>query len=326
MVPDLVMSNNPQIHFCTIISKSHLAYAKALRDSILQFNEEGVLHILVIDEKVTENYGKEKGTLFYGLDKLSSFALAASIIQLYNAKPDQLRWSLKPGFLAYLLEENESPVIYVDCDIHFFSDYHFLFSRLTSSSLLLSPHFRALDPFVDSNNFLKNFSEGIFNGGFIGASSLGLPALKWWASACEYACRVDKGLGLYDDQKYLDLLPARFDKVDVLDHKGCNLAGWNKVDCRRSLVNGEVRINETYPVVFIHFADSTAYGMVYGDDVLLKPYFEIYASRILKYNPDIDLKKKIQLQHIQFQNMENETVSWRSRILSALRQLKHSFK
>jgi len=143
----------------------------------------------------------------------------------------------------------------VDNDIVFFHDPTFLFEELKDASILLNPHWRIIEPDIDADWFLVNFRDGVYNGGFVGASQQGREALQWWARCCAFACEKDYKRGLFDDQKYLDLMPASFTKVKILQHRGCNVAYWNQFENERTMHNGQVMINDMWPVVFVHYTD-----------------------------------------------------------------------
>ena len=90
---------------------------------------------------------------------------------------------------------------------------------------------------------------------------------------------------MFVDQKYLDILPSRFQGVRQLWHKGCNVANWNMVDCRRVQVDDQILINGVEPIVFIHFTKSTIRGILNGDDALLLPYLNSYEDKLQSINP-----------------------------------------
>jgi hypothetical protein len=184
-----------------------------------------------------------------------------------------------------LTAKNFDQVIFIDPDVCFFSDPSFLFDEMSGASVLLSPHWRSSDPLADPVNFELNFKDGIYNGGCIGATQKGIPALEWLARACLYKCENGPGSGLFADQKYLDLLQSRFPDVQVIQHKGCNVANWNMIDCKRMAFGEGVRINGTDPIVFIHFSKSTIRGILSGKDALLLPYLEEYISLLKECNP-----------------------------------------
>ncbi len=52
---------------------------------------------------------------------------------------DFFRWSMKSMLISYLLDKGFDKVLYIDCDMFFFNDYHFLFSDLDTSSVVINP-------------------------------------------------------------------------------------------------------------------------------------------------------------------------------------------
>ena len=107
---------------------------------------------------------------------------------------------------------------------------------------------------------------------------------------CEYACEKDREKGLFDDQIYLNILPVYFENVGIIRHRGCNVANWNQVECRRTIQNdGTVLINGLYPVIFIHFTASTIKGILNGSDSALISYLKIYAKAIKAQSLNIDI-------------------------------------
>jgi hypothetical protein len=214
----------------------------ALAQSLAKY--KGILHLLVIDDYEVTKLTLAENIKLYKRSELE--AESAKLIQS-KYKGDKLRWALKPSFLKQLLQANKADrVIYVDNDIYFFNDPSFLFEKLNSSSMLLSPHFFKADPQEEQNWLEVNFRLGLYNAGFIGASKQAIDALEWWENCCAYRMRRSYYRGLFDDQKYLDLLPILFEKVEVLKHRGCNLAGWND----------EVNL-ERATIKFIHFNEFT---------------------------------------------------------------------
>jgi lipopolysaccharide biosynthesis glycosyltransferase len=271
-----------------------MPYALALRESLIEFNSDAILYIFVSDhgkdlkEHIEGNYSN---TYVLYPDELCEQGLGRELFEKYHAvEKDSFRWSMKSVLLQHLLQNlGFSAVIYVDSDIHFYDDFSFLFELLECNSMILTPHNRSLFPQASPENFSKNFTEGIFNAGFVGASIDAIPALEWWGQACSYKCDKDISNGFFDDQKYLDILPVRFDHVLPIQHKGCNVAEWNINDCQRSIVDGEVLINGNYPIVFIHFVTYTIIRILNGKDPYLLPHLNLYSTRVNKYNNNIDV-------------------------------------
>lgn len=242
-------SSNPlKTAICTISTQSHIFKSKALHHSLLPFFD-GDFCCLVTDARAL-SWGND--AIIHDLDFLSDES-AVALKKKYT--DDKLRWSLKPVYLKFLLELGYDHVIYVDNDIFFYSSPDFLFEKLRTASFLVTPHFYKADPTNDQHWLEANFRVGLYNAGFIGVSHNGIPILDWWANCCLYNVKKAYWRGLFDDQKYLDLVPVLFDDVEILKHKGCNLAGWNYQNYSISrnaenhlLLNGD-------PLVFIHFAD-----------------------------------------------------------------------
>lgn len=276
---------------CTIITGDYGHYALVLHHSICNFNSTIPLYVFISEGDLApsilnEINNRENIYLLTKVD-LEESELTQKIYSKYSSNNmDALRWSMKPVVMNYLLQKEYERVIYVDWDIHFFNDFNFLFEELKKCNLLLSPHWRCSDPILDLENFKLNFLDGIYNGGFVGASTGGIPALEYWAKLCIFNCEVNRNAGFYVDQRYLDLLPTRFDGIKSITHKGCNVANWNIIDCKRIRQDsGEVLINNEYPIVFIHFTNSLFKGAyLRKNDTELILHIEKYRDTILRYS------------------------------------------
>lgn len=206
----------------------------------------------------------------------------------YQTHRDKFRWSLKPVFMSKLLDEKVSDkMIYLDNDLFFFSNYDFLFNLLDQYALLLTPHYYKYSPKREQNWFEANFRVGLFNAGFVGANKNARQSLQWWADCCAYRCEKNSFRGLFDDQKYLDLLPIMNPDAHIIRHQGCNVAGWNTDVCKRSVVNYKVMINEQFPIVFIHFNETTVREIVKGSDALLYNYYHAYVVNLKTHYPEL---------------------------------------
>jgi hypothetical protein len=257
---------------CTISTRSHIFKSKTLYKSVLPFFE-GDFFCLISDSKA-EKWGNDAN--IHNLEILQS-EIAVSIIKKY--KGDKLRWALKPVYLKYLLQKGYDKVIYVDNDVFFFQSPNYLFEKLNKSSVLLTPHFYPTNPKNNQNWLEANFRIGIYNAGFIGVNQKAIPFLDWWGDCCLYNLKKSFWRGLFDDQKYLDLVPIIFEDVNIIKDSGCNLAGWN--DEYRMKKLGDANLNT---VVFVHFADITLQRFSVIDSPFYLLYLE-YIKEIKKINP-----------------------------------------
>ena len=285
---------NMENRICTITTHSHLFKVAALFDSVAEWEPAVKCAVLVVDPAPLPEFFKKDQWEVHTLKDLEEVPLAKEIIALYNqpGKMDRLRWSLKPIFLQFLLLKPDSGgVIYLDNDIYFHAPFGFLLEKLEQQAMLLTLHWRTVEPEEDEIEFLANFRDGQFNGGFVGVSNKGMEALKWWANACRFKCEKDRKHGFYDDQRYMDALPVRFDDVEIMRHQGCNVAVWNRIVCKRTVVEGKTLINEQWPIVFIHYStDIFAEVLYWKRDPLLIPFVEKYVGHLQKYMPEFNFE------------------------------------
>jgi SAM-dependent methyltransferase len=287
----------------TIITNDYIHYALTLNESLLTFDSTAQLKVLITDtvadfSAVTSQY---PNTEIYFVDQLCQEGIGKKIYKKYAATDkDRLRWSIKPVFINFLLDQNYDQVFLLDSDLYFFAPFDFLSKVLDRYGVLLTPHWRASNPQLDEKNFTILQTDGLFNAGFIGATKLGRPAMQWWAAACDFKCSKEPHKGFFDDQAYLNLLPIYFDHVEILRHRGCNIANWNQIECERTLsASGKVKIKPNFEVVFIHFTKSTIQGIESGRDYLLRPYLEKYLISLEKHKRWVELSTKV---HVAKQN------------------------
>jgi hypothetical protein len=266
--------------FCTISTQSHLYKCFALAESISVYG--GVLEVLLVDQ--TRLSSEAPGNVNFTFLKDLDSDLARQIIKKYSRKMDRLRWSLKSVFLVHLLDKNDK-VIYIDNDIHFFNDPCFLFDALNVSPVLLTPHHYPRDPESKQNWFEANFRVGLYNAGFFGANKAAKEVLAWWAKACLYRCEKNYYRGLFDDQKYLDLVPIIEPKTKIVDHLGCNVAEWNKEICKVKMQGDHFIVNENIPLIFYHFNGFSLQNLAANN-----PLLAYYYKALKKYNSSLTLK------------------------------------
>lgn len=280
---------NPNIryHFCTVSNSDYLYKVLALHESLKKQSVKARLHVLVTDDGKFDISKFPDTILFYSVQQIAEQPYASAIIDKYSDDKDKMRWCLKPVFMHYLLDKGiADSVLYVDNDIFFFEPFYNLYDYVGNSGVWLTPHWRCMNPFEDGHVFKDSFTDGMFNAGFVGASRAGKNILEWWAMANSFRCEKNRAEGLWDDQKYLDMLPIRFPNVAIVRHMGCNVAVWNKRDCIRTAQGDKVLICGEYPIVFIHFTNDTMSDIEfdkYGGDPLLKPYLEEYKKCTLYF-------------------------------------------
>lgn len=291
--------------FCTIITANYWHYALTLFESLKRFDEAVELHVFVSDSNTEPNQLPDQVYCYFKAD-LCVEGPGREIDDRYaTTYADGFRWSMKSILMKYLLERGYQQIIWADCDLFFVSDYSFLIDDLRAYRFLLTPHRRNRYPEQALGNFQMGLREGLFNAGFVGANQQAIEILDWWGKLCLFRCKKAQDEGYYVDQRYLDLVPTLFTGVKIIQHRGCNIANWNRIECDRSRnEKGEVLISNKWQPVFIHFTNSTIRGIAYGEDELLKPYLEDWYLTIRQFNSDYQLptrKEKTWQQRTKFQ-------------------------
>ena len=165
--------------------------------------------------------------------------------------------------------------------------FSFLFELLSKHSFILTPHHYKSDPNENQNWLEANFRIGLYNAGFVGANKDAIKTLQWWADCCLYRCEKNSFRGLFDDQKYLDIIPIIEESAHIIRHKGRNVAGWNTEICRRQIVNYRVMIDGKFDIVFIHFNENTIREIVRGSDFILFNHYHAYVSALKHYKENL---------------------------------------
>ena len=282
------------MNFCTIVTQSHLPFAKVILDSLNKLNPEACLHVLVVDNSDNVHFEGESRIILYSTGQLQGFSgTGDSILRKYSKSEshDLLRWSLKPIYIQYLLSKCRfDKVIFTDPDTYYFSDFTFLFDLLNDHKVLLTPHWMGSNPEVDKIKFNFQFKHGLYNAGFIGVNYNALEIMEWWAELCLYKCEINNESGFYVDQTYLNLMPLYFADVHILKHKGCNIANWNLHECTRTTREDNALIDDQWEIVFIHFTRVTIEGIVQEQDPALKPYLNTYIENLNRNGVHLDLR------------------------------------
>jgi len=287
--------------FCTIVDKKNLPFAHTLFFSAKKFDKNISLQVLIVDSDLVTITDQRENIIYHPIKSVLRSEIANKIYNKYSSTNiDHLRWALKPIFLIHLLQLGYKKVIFVDPDVFFVGAYHFLFSKLDHSNILLTPHWSNIDPLKSENSLYSILIAGLYNAGFVASNSKGIKALTWWAEVCHYKMDRQKELGVFDDQRYLDILPIEFDGVEILKHRGCNLACWNIDTCQRKIVNGKLLINEFFEPIFIHFNQATIQHIVDGFDPHLKNYFDEYKRILNEYGVKLNDFKNVYSNKILF--------------------------
>lgn len=240
----------------TSVTKSYIPKARVLAQSLKAHNPDWKLHVVISDDLPSdfalEREPFDEVILIQDLpvDNWKSWAFGHSVVELCTAVK---------GPTARMLARKPSvdKIVYLDPDIKVFASLAPLEQMLDHSSVLLTPHL--LDPETDEQGVLDNeictLQHGVYNLGFFAArcDGQGLQFVDWWADRLQRHCIADIPRGLFTDQRWCDLAPCFFDRLQIVRDRGYNVATWNIAYRRLSQMNGGRFLAGDVPLRFYHF-------------------------------------------------------------------------
>ncbi|MGE4777107.1 glycosyltransferase [Yersinia enterocolitica] len=240
----------------TVSDANYAVMALTMFDSVSEHYPESDLFLFLVGkgnvDKIDNNIN-----IIYIHDILDDIDLNQRISYYLQV---ELATSFRPQCFEHLFSNNYDSAIYLDPDLY-------IFRRMTEVDKLLedgasgvvTPHalktVRSNVAVAGDETFLKC---GIFNLGFLAlnCTSETLRMLSWWKDKLKWQCVADSRVGLFVDQKWLDLLPTYFDGFEILKSPLYNLAPWNSEHYSViSDLHGKFYIdNFDNPIAFIHFS------------------------------------------------------------------------
>jgi hypothetical protein len=236
----------------TIVARNYFAQALTLRESVIEHEPDARFVIVIVDRK-DEGFLKswpEVEVMWacdLGIGDFSRHALRFDVIELST--------NVKPTVGKLLLQQHDL-VLYIDPDIYLYEDLGTVWAMLEDSNAVVTP--ACLNPVLDGfrPDDLEFMRVGTFNLAFIGLkrSAETLRFLDWWESRCLQLGFMETQSGLFVDQKWITLAVGYFEGIRVSRHPGMNVAQWNLHERVLSLSDGRVMVNQSHPLVFMHFS------------------------------------------------------------------------
>jgi Glycosyl transferases group 1 len=236
---------NAELAACTIIAKNYLPMARVLAESFQKRYPAFPFIVLFLDS--TEALVDRDSEPFFSLEAGSlPIPNLPGLLFKYNVL--EASTAVKPYLLEHLFSVHNFPkLLYLDPDILITAELPELLQALDRFQIVLTPHI--MSPYGDdkSPSDLDILRAGSYNLGFIGLRNTEVTArlIRWWQSKVYHHCLHAVELGLFVDQRWMDMVPSLFESVHVLRHPGYNVAYWNlherKVEFRGDdiFVNGE---------------------------------------------------------------------------------------
>ncbi|MCV6614922.1 MAG: hypothetical protein OIF35_08085 [Cellvibrionaceae bacterium] len=259
------------VHTYTSITANYLPKARVLAHSVKKYSPDTQFHLLLSDD-LPEGFDLAQepfDTIIYAedlpVDNFPAWVFSHRVVELCTA--------VKGLGLEYIFEKhNADKVFYFDPDMALFDTLEELCAELDQHSVVLTPHQTEPETTVDGilDNEMCSLKYGVFNLGFLGVANRpeGRRFAQWWRDRLRDYCRDDRPMGLFTDQKWVNLAPCFFDDLKVLRKPIFNVATWNisKREVAGDFDNG-FTVNGL-PLCFYHFS-----GFDSGDqEGMLKKY------------------------------------------------------
>lgn len=217
--------------FCTVVTRSHLTYAWALRQSLRRFHPDIPFCVLVVDALAGDEL-PEEAHFDCPLVRLDAFLTPkiADMTIYYTAY--ELCGDIKPAFLLHLFETTAARrILYLDSDLFITGPVTAALGLLDCVDVTATPHI--LSPLPDDGSEPSDLTvavNGVYNTGFMGF--VGTPAVRdmlAWMGERVYRRGFNAfSQGMFCEQRFFNLgvtfLGDRFRPIRL---DGYNVAYWN---------------------------------------------------------------------------------------------------
>jgi Nucleotide-diphospho-sugar transferase len=250
------MASTPSLEFFTIVAQNYLAFALVLGESVLSHHPDATFSVFLVDDP---DHRWQPSLEARGFRTIYPEQIPLPDYRKFVFQYDVLEAStgVKPLVIQSILDRGVEKVIYLDPDILCFRRFDEVLAALDQYCIVLTPHICSPIPeglFPDEREFM---ASGIFNLGFVALRNCEETQrfVGWWARRLARECLNEPEAGLFVDQKWMDVVPACFDRVLTMRNHAYNVAFWNLHERaleERQGVLYDARSGER--VAFVHFS------------------------------------------------------------------------
>lgn len=232
--------------FCTITSKEYLFHTLALIEKL----DKEKIFILCLDNYSHNFFNSNILNSKITIILINNLESQNNLEKIKNNRNNlEFIFTIKAIFIHFILKtlSKHSLLVYLDSDIYFFNKIKFLKKELKNYSIFISEH-----NFSNLNFDKKKF--GNFNAGFIAfkKDDNGLRAVEWWEKKCIQSCSMSVTKNRFADQKYLNFLSKKFNRIKIIKNPGINLAPWNISNYEIQIKKNVIYVDKK-PLIFFHF-------------------------------------------------------------------------
>jgi len=222
----------------TVAGKSSISLARVLADSFRRYHPDIPFFVLLADE--VDGYFEPDSEPFrllrlvdLGIPNLPRFR--------FQYSRQELMYAVTPVLLRHLLDQGFPRVAFLKQESLVLRELTPALELLRRRSIVLTPHLlNPLSGEAGAGRELNILQSGVYNVGFLGvaATPTARAFLSWWEARLYEHCRHDVAHGMHFEQRWLDLVPAFFEDVEVVRDPGFNVAHWNLPE-RAVAIDGE---------------------------------------------------------------------------------------
>lgn len=250
----------------TIVAKNYIGLALILRDSLKKNDPEIDFYIFVADEISQDLNHLEDNIL--ECRNILGYTETQWVDMSFKYDLTEFCTSIKPACFQYLFNTKEyQKCIYFDPDIFIFSSVDIILKMLEKYDVVLTPQVSGIHINYQGEHpeWAMNVN-GIFNLGFCGmrCSNTSNQVLAWWRTRLIDNAFVDRSVGNFTDQKWMDWLPGLLgnEHLYVFHHLGMNMAPWNYFERQLFYKDGKIKVKfrtddnqyQEDDLIFLHFA------------------------------------------------------------------------
>lgn len=222
--------------------------------SIEKFERESDFVLFVIGYDAKDLDYHEVGFIVLSAEKIFEEKEFSWKQFLFQYSPKEATCALKPLALLHLLKDYEK-VICLDTDMKLFRPLNVGWEGLQQADLSLTVHYHSPIPAgsCDEQFRLLVRLSGIFNSGYVGATSGGSGFLKWWWKQTKHNCIVSIPHGIFAEQRWLDAAVGFVKRLHVMQARSYNVGSWNFHERKLHKKKGHYFVHEE-PLTLFHFA------------------------------------------------------------------------
>ncbi|WLD94964.1 glycosyltransferase [Alkalihalobacillus sp. AL-G] len=242
--------------FSTIVCSNHLALASILGESIKQLMPGSKFIVCLLEKELPSTINSYHSS-FDEVVLANDIGIERFNQTIFKYNQYEASGSCKGQLFRYAYQKypKENSFVYLDADTQVFSPFFEVSEALKSYSIVLTPHLLYPSGNGSINDELAIMSTGIFNTGFLAIkrSKYAKEFIDWWSDRLRQFCYTDPARGLFNEQKWVDLVPVFFDQVHTLKHPGYNVANWNLFERNIAKQDNMYLVNGV-PLRFFHFS------------------------------------------------------------------------